>query len=268
MDGLALQRDETARSRAVPWITRIEFRTEYEPVQRQEKEIVTEIVRTVDPNDAMKMLERKIPRETIRIIEETMPVDYVSWTVRPQSTGNVPPGFSDKVARVKKDTQVWPFIERHYEAWKKNEAPPEDGTPLSRWNRLSKAQYNIIKEAGFKTIEDFATAPSGHLMKLSLPGVLEIQKEAQLFLQVAGVMADGPVPTQIATQITLMSDENAALKARLAEMEAQMHGVLERYRQEEDEASASPEEAPRRGGWPKGKPRKYPVDPIEEVSAP
>ena len=39
MDGLALQRDETARSRAVPWITRIEFRTEYEPVQRQEKEI-------------------------------------------------------------------------------------------------------------------------------------------------------------------------------------------------------------------------------------
>jgi len=252
-NGLQIQNEETMRARSVPWITHIEFRTEYEKQTREEKQTTIEIVRVADPTDETKVTEKRMPRETTRTIVETVPVDYVSWSLRPQTSGNIPPTFSDKVARVAKSRELWPKIEPVYEAWKRNEEPPVDGMPLSRWGHLTPAQLKIIRDAEYKTVEDFATAPSGHLMKLPLPGVLEIQKEAIEFLRIQGVMQDGPVPAQIAVQMTAMSEENTALKLRMAEMEE----VFARLRHEENEPV-------KRGP---GRPRKNPEQQPEEAEA-
>ncbi len=241
-NGLQIQNEFTNRERSVPWITRIEFRTEYEKVKREEKTSTIEIVRVADPDDETKVTEKRVPRETTRHWEETVPVDYVSWSLRSQSTGNIAPTFSDKVNRVAKNRELWPKLEPVYQAWKKGQEAPLDGTPLARWPAITPAQHKILIAADIKTIEDFATAPSGQLMQLRIPGLLEIQKEAIAYLHVAGIMADGPVPAQIAVQMTEMQDENALLKAEMAELRE----TLQRIRREDSEP-------PRRGP---GRPRK------------
>ncbi len=253
-NGLQIQNEETNRMRSIPWITHIEFRTEYEKVTREEKTTTIEIVRVSDPDDETKVVEKRIPRETTRTIVETVPVDQVRWSLRPQTSGNIPPVYDwDRVARIAKNREIWPFIEPAYQAFKRNEEPPVDGMPLSRWGHLTPAQLKIIKDAEYKTVEDFATAPSGHLMKLPLPGILEIQKEAIEFLRIQGVMKDGPVPAQIAVQMTALDDENRELKARMAEMEE----MFAQLRREENEPV-------RRGP---GRPRKHPEQPEEAEAA-
>ncbi len=241
-NGLQIQNEFTNRERSVPWITRIEFRTEYERVKREEKTSTIEIVRVADPDDESKVTEKRVPRESTRHWEETVPVDYVSWSLRSQSTGNIAPTFSDKVSRLSKNRELWPKLEPLYQAWRQGQEAPLDGTPLSRWPGVTPAQHKILIGADIKTVEEFATFPSGHLMKLGIPGILEIQKEAIAYLNVAGIMKDGPIPAQIAVQMTEMQDENAALKAEMAEMRE----ALVRIRQEDEQPA-------RRGP---GRPRK------------
>ncbi len=238
-NGLQIQNEFTNRERSVPWITRIEFRTEYEKVKREEKASTIEIVRVADPDDETKVTEKRVPRETTRHWEETVPVDYVSWALRSQSTGNIAPTFSDKVARIAKNRELWPKLEPLYQAWKQGQEAPLEGTPLARWPAITPAQHKILVAADIKTVEDFATAPSGHLMKLGIPGLLEIQKEAIAYLNIAGIMKDGPVPAQIAVQITEMQDENAALKAQMQDMAA----ALERLRRDDRREVWPPDDA-------------------------
>jgi hypothetical protein len=225
-DGQQIQDEWTYRDREKPWITRVEFRTEYEDVEELIKETTIEVVRVQDPDDETRVSEKRIPRETTRVIKKRVPVEWVSWALRATTSGNVPSTCSDKVARIMKNQQLWPFLQPKHEAWKKQQEPPLDGTPLDTWPGVTMQQAKILRENDIKTVEDFATAPSGMLMKMSIPGILEMQKRAVRFLEAAGFLQEAG-QQKFAAEISIRDEKITELERRNAERDAEMTEMKE-----------------------------------------
>lgn len=56
------------------------------------------------------------------------------------------------------------------EAFKKNETLPETGTPIKGWQVISPAVQAQIVKAGFRTVEDLASAPEVELVSIGMGG--------------------------------------------------------------------------------------------------
>jgi hypothetical protein len=191
---MALQQQLNARDK--PAIYPTEFRTEYE----------------ADPADPAKLT----------------PKDWVTWTIKGSASGNLAPSCSDKVDRLRKDAVMWAALEPHYEAWKKNQEAPVDGTPLDAWPGVTPQQVKIMHGYHLRTVEDFATAPGGTIIKMGIPGALQLQARAQRFLEAAGFMSESGGTAQIAAQLSVRDDKISMLEHELAEMRRAMAEFSER----------------------------------------
>lgn len=99
-----------------------------------------------------------------------------------------------------------PAIQASYQNWKQGEAEPVNGTSIKNWPAVSPAQAQNIIKCGIYTVEDLAAIPDNELQILPIGG-LALRQKAQSWLQAA-------------TDKGKIAEENAALKAKVADLTA------------------------------------------------
>lgn len=198
-------------ARDVPWIIPIDFRTEYETHERTVKEMVI-----------VEIDGKNVPKEIERVVVETVAKDWVTVVQKGQSSGNAPPSWSDKVARLMKDTVMRPIIEPAYNAWKAGQEVPLDGTPLDVWAALNPAQIKIMRNFNVRTVEDFATAPSNVIDRMNLPGLRQLQARAMRRLEADATAQESGVQAKYEAEIAAREAEIASLKGDMESMKAQI----------------------------------------------
>jgi hypothetical protein len=98
-----------------------------------------------------------------------------------------------------------------YEAWKRGEEVPLDGTPIKGWLRISPAQAETLISIGVRTVEDLAALNDEGLKRVGMGGV-DLKNIAVAELQAAKDI--GPVVR-----------ENAALKQKVSGLEASLSSL-------------------------------------------
>lgn len=115
--------------------------------------------------------------------------DWARWIKKGVSNGAT---TEDKVARVRRhDPMVWAVLERHYEAWKRGQDAPVEGTPLDAAPFVSREMVKVLAQYHIRSVEDLANAEDAGLAKLNVPGIRATRDKARAFLEaqrnVAGV---------------------------------------------------------------------------------
>jgi len=109
---------------------------------------------------------------------ENVLIDWVRW----QKVGNPNQKGEDKVRKVKKfDPDVWTTLEPYYNAWKKDEAEPVNGTPINNWPPVTKRLAEVLKGNGFRSVEDFAKANDADMGRIGM-GALSLRDKAREFV--------------------------------------------------------------------------------------
>ncbi|MEM9969520.1 MAG: hypothetical protein AAF762_00255 [Pseudomonadota bacterium] len=102
---------------------------------------------------------------------------------------------------------------RHYEAFKVDQEPLEDGTPLSVVPWVGVAQVAELKAMNVRTVENLAALPDRALPKLG-PGYRTLREEAQKFLDASASTASTRALTdqiaELQAQIAKLQDTSAA----------------------------------------------------------
>ena len=122
----------------------------------------------------------------------TVAVDYARWTKRGDLHSLV---VVDEVARLRKplpmmdngvpmENPKWTVIKAHYEQWKAGQDIPLDGTPLGSWSMLSRRQVEVLREMGYRTVEDLAAIEDSMLSRVRLPDPRIIRDRARQMLEV------------------------------------------------------------------------------------
>lgn len=122
-------------------------------------------------------------------------------------------------------------------------------TPLSAWSKLSAAQVEELRHLKFYSVEDVANASDAALQNVGMiagMGGHAFRDAAQTYLRVA----------KDATVASRMEQENAALRAEMEAMRAQMQSGFAALAQQTQAAPAEAadvgiEQPPRRGRQPK-----------------
>lgn len=99
----------------------------------------------------------------------------------------------------------WRIIEPAYEAWKRGEEVPENGTPLAVWPGITADQAKFLKAKGILSVEQVRDMSDSTIETLPFPGRRELKKLAGAFLE-AQKDAD-------------LAAKNAELQERIAAME-------------------------------------------------
>ncbi|RWO34737.1 MAG: hypothetical protein EOS10_00080 [Mesorhizobium sp.] len=102
----------------------------------------------------------------------------------------------------------WEMIDKAYKAWKEGHEIPVDGTPLASWAGINSGQADVFRAMGLKSVEQIATMPDSIMGRVQLPGVRDIQKQAQAFLEASD-------RSSTANRLTELEGQNAALLERL-----------------------------------------------------
>ncbi len=115
--------------------------------------------------------------------------------------------------------KTWQRIEPDYLHWKANNALPDRGTPLGAWQGITKAQADVLKQAGLRSIEDVANASEIVINKTGLANAQNLVELAKKFL------ATGDKAAEAAKQAKLEAD-NAELREQMAEMQKMMAEMM------------------------------------------
>jgi hypothetical protein len=130
----------------------------------------------------------------------------------------VAPGAVDNPA-VQAARAIRDYIMPKYEAWRKHEEIPLDGTPLAIGTFFREEDVEAIKKAGIRTIEEFATLPDSARDKIQAPRVRELQAQAVRFLNAKDQNA-------AAARAKVHEDTIAKQGEELATLRAQMEALL------------------------------------------
>ena len=95
-----------------------------------------------------------------------------------------------------------------YNAWKRDEEPPVNGTRLSHWPGLNKAQLEQLRNLRLLTIEDVASMNEEAIARIGMGG-RALKQRAQAFLDAA------TGPAKQAEKVAALEVENQALKDKL-----------------------------------------------------
>lgn len=114
----------------------------------------------------------------------------------------------------------WSEIEPAYEAWKSGHDVPVNGTPLAAWAGVTQEKAEVLRRFAIRSVEEVAALSEGQLEKIPLPGMRDLRKQAGIFLAGKGA-ADA------AAREADRDNEIAALKAQLAETQAQFSAAMD-----------------------------------------
>lgn len=133
------------------------------------------------------------------------------WLKRMQAqaqAGIIPPTWADG------------FLAR-FEAFKRNEALPEEGTPIKGWQLLTPAAQQTILQAGFRTVEELAGAGEAEVQRIGT-GAIHFREKARAWLEEGkskGVSAEkiadlSQKVTDLTETVQRLLDENKELRAK------------------------------------------------------
>lgn len=77
---------------------------------------------------------------------------------------------------------IWAVVKPQYEAWKAGHETPETGTPIGAWPGVSPEQAQVLRNAGFRSVEELASANDSAINRIQLPGARTLQENAKRFL--------------------------------------------------------------------------------------
>jgi hypothetical protein len=142
----------------------------------------------------------------------------------------IPPTDPDDNRRNSEGYQVmqarWSIIGPKYEAWKRNEALPETGTPLGAWAGVSTEQAQVLKRMGITTVEGVRDMSESAIVKLPFPNARKLPQLAGQFLASQG---DAEKDRQIAE----MQERMAIMEEMLAATMPEKRGPGRPKKQEE-----------------------------------
>ena len=164
----------------------------------------------------VKFETRYIPEDPSKPDKGTpKPVDYV--VTAPKGMGKYTE-TPQRIVDVKRMTNgMWEIVEPHYEAWKKGNELPEDGTALAAWNGVNADQADVLKAQGVRTVEELAMVPDSLLERLGM-GMRSARDAAKRWVAASDTRS-------VASQIASVQEENELLKQQMADLIASMQGV-------------------------------------------
>lgn len=136
------------------------------------------------------------PREVAHIVPERFYVRYVSDEKNPGVTQSVEMVLFAKkgqhimtgqktpmrITQARKDKQIWAVIEPYYEAWKKGQETPVDGTPLGAWPGLAPEQAERLRMMRVRSVEDVAAMTDADVDNFGMGGLL-LRQNARAFVE-------------------------------------------------------------------------------------
>ncbi len=106
---------------------------------------------------------------------------------------------------------------QQYEAWKRNEDVPLDGTPIKGWPLLSPAQQANLIAINVRTVEDLAAINDEGQKRYGMGG-LDLKNKAQAWLKSASSLGS-------------VVQENAALKSKVTDQEETIKSLSEQLQE-------------------------------------
>lgn len=116
-------------------------------------------------------------------------------------------GISYKVQKAR-----WDVIGPKYEAWKRNEALPDNGTPLAAWAGVSPEQAEHLKRMGISTVEAVSTMNEGAIARLPFPNAQKLPNLAADWLSSKGEAAKDAELADMRERMAMM-EEMLAMQA-------------------------------------------------------
>lgn len=170
-------------------------------------------------NEFVEIDERNIAARPLRFFKE----------YKPQSDGNMkeiekiewaPLGKAHTASTVQtikeiRETQLWPVFEKSYEAWKKGDEIPVNGTPLAAWSGVTPEQAAILKASQIYTVEELANLTSTIKNRLRVPNIDNLCHLAGLFLETKD-------QRKFEEALQRKDEQVSEMQSRLAELEAML----------------------------------------------
>lgn len=156
-------------------------------------------------------------------------VEMIDWAPMGRMNASV---TTQRVSEVQ-NGPLWQIFEPAYEAWKKGNAFPTTGTPLSAWSGLSPEQAEVIKMTGIRTVDELANVTSSIASKIQLPNIDNIIHSAKLFLESKDANA-------FAASLEAKEAELNAAIERMQEMERRMSAMMAARDADDDESPDKP----------------------------
>ncbi len=177
------------------------------------------------------------------------------WVRRVKKGDAMQSSVWEKISRLQKlegqaEPHEWSVIRPAYEAWKKGQEVPLDGTPLEAWPGVTKEQATALKRMNIRTVEDFAQATDSVLLRAPFPSIRNMQRNARAYVEAKNR------DTSVEEALSARDDRIAKLEAALAEMMAAKSdtGGGDDTPPEDEDGAAFHEDVPQRRG--PGRPRK------------
>jgi hypothetical protein len=89
---------------------------------------------------------------------------------------------SEYVSLLSKNKELWAVLGPHYEAWKQNNAIPENGTPLAAWSGVTPQEAEILKSFSIPTVEELSVLQDSVMARIPLPNIRAKRDMAQRYL--------------------------------------------------------------------------------------
>ena len=164
------------------------------------------------------------------------PVDYVTYSPRFGADKSV---ITEAVHRMKPDPERvkgtahsrdmklaflanrWEMFDRSYEAFKKGNEIPDDGTPLGVWPGITSQQAEGLRKMGIRTVEEVRDMPDGQMGRIPFPGIRDLKKQAGVYLESADRNAASGQLTELKSQNQAMSERLEEAMKLIAELSAE-----------------------------------------------
>jgi hypothetical protein len=107
------------------------------------------------------------------------------------------------------------LYKKSYDAWKRGEEAPLNGTPIKGWGVISPAQQETLIRMTILTVEDLAAVNDEGIKRIGMAG-LELKNKARAWL--AQLNDKGPLTMEVAA----VNRENALLKGEVETLKQQV----------------------------------------------
>lgn len=100
----------------------------------------------------------------------------------------------------------WEVLGPAYDAWKRDEELPEEGTPLAAWSALSPEQVRVLKSLDIRTVEEVSQIGDSVTEKLRFPNARKLPELAKSFLSGTAVAAKDKEISDLKEQMAAMQE--------------------------------------------------------------
>jgi hypothetical protein len=143
----------------------------------------------------------------------TAPVeeDWVRWVKKGEGNGGAE--TNEAIKRLAPNDKrpgaiEWAVIGPAYEAWKKGNETPLNGTPLHAWSGVSREMADALKKFNIFTIEDLADFPDHQMAKIPIPQLREWRNRAKAWRE---AQATNEIGDKLASRDRKIEEQNGVI---------------------------------------------------------